>query len=263
MYKRQDIAAQHPEKIIRKTIDPLIGFWDFLIREALYELEIPKKFFKPIASIAKKLYRVFIDYEAELCEINPLAITKDGDICALDARLNIDDDALYRNPDFIKLKDYSQMEPLERTAEEKGLKYVKLSGDIGLIAAGAGMGMATADYIHNFGGNPANFFDIGGATPEIVKKSFELLLQDSRLKVIFVNVLGGLTRCDWIAKGLIEAFNDLKVRLPVVIRLSGTNEYEGREILIRHIQENDLKGVFIVESMEEGAKKAVEISKGG
>jgi len=256
----EEIAVKHPDKIAVKHLDPNNDLWDYIVREVLYEAQIPKEYFNEVFSVVKKLYQVFKSYDAELCEINPLAITKDGNIYAVDARLNIDDDALYRHKDIMELKDFTQMNILERIAEQEHLKYVKIEGNIGIIAAGAGMGMATADLIYLYNGQPANFLDIGGSTPEVVEKSFRLLLQDKDVKVIFVNVLGGLTRCDWIANGIINAIEKLNITLPIVIRLAGTNENEGKTLIKEYITKTSKNNIILVETMEEGAKKAIELS---
>jgi len=259
----EEIAIKYPDKIIIKKLDPNGDLWDYMVREALYKAQIPKEYFGEIFSITKKLYQIFKTYDAELCEVNPLAITKDGNIYAVDARLIIDDDSLYRHKDIAELRDFTQMNILERIAEQERLKYVKLEGDIGIIAAGAGMGMATADLIYLYGGKPANFLDIGGASPEIVEKSFKLLLQDKDVKAIFVNVLGGLTRCDLVATGIINAIEKLNIALPVVIRLAGTNENEGKTLIREYITRTGRSNIVLVETMEEGARKAIELVGGG
>ncbi len=257
----EEIAIKHPDKIARVTVDPLFGLWDYQIREVLYRSNMPKEYQKEVSKIIKALYRVLVDHEAELTEINPLIVTKDGKIIAADARLNIDDNALYRHPDLKKLKDYTEIDQSERIAEEKGLNFVKLDGNIGVIANGAGMSMSTMDLIYLEGGKPANFCDVGGgATSDVVKEAMNLVLMDKSVKVIFVNIFGGITRCDEVAKGLIKAFSEVKVELPIVLRLAGTNEEEGRKIIEGFIKENNINNIHIVETMEEGAKKAVELA---
>ncbi|MEM3796227.1 MAG: succinate--CoA ligase subunit beta, partial [Archaeoglobaceae archaeon] len=197
---------------------------------------------------------IFVENEAELVEINPLAVTSQG-LIALDAKIVIDDNALFRHKDLESMRTFS--EGLEGIAEREGMNYVKLDGNIGVIANGAGMAMATMDLIYLVGGKPANFLDIGGgAGAELTKKALEILSKDKDVKVIFMNVFGGITRCDEVARGIVKAFKELKIEVPLVLRLSGTNEEEGRKI----IAEN-LKNVEIVETMEEGAKRAVEVAK--
>ena len=257
----EEIAAKHPDKIARKTINPKWGLWDYQIRELLYESNMPKEYFKEVFGIIKKLYNVMVKYEAELTEINPLVVTKDGEVIAADARLNIDDNALYRHKDLAELKDYTEIDQLERIAEQKGLNYVKLDGNIGVIANGAGMSMATMDLIYLEKGKPANFLDIGGgASAELVKEAMNIILQDKNVKVIFINIFGGITRCDQVAEGLIKALSEMEVGIPIVLRLAGTNEEEGRN-MIKEFLKQTKEEIILVETMEEGAKKAVELVK--
>ncbi len=250
----EEIAAKHPEKIARQTINPKWGMWDFNVRNLLAKAGVPRGLWKEMSSIVKKLYEVMMTYEAELTEINPLAVTKDG-LIAADARLNIDDNVLYRHPELAELKEATEEDPLEREAASMGLNYVRLGGNIGIIANGAGMAMSTMDLIKLEGGEPANFLDVGGgASSEIVRRAVELLLK-SGVAVIFINIFGGITRCDEVARGVVEALSDLKTDVPIVVRLAGTNEEEGRRIL----EESGLK-LHVVETMEEGAKVAVELA---
>jgi len=254
----EEIAAKYPDKIGRKTVNPVWGLWDYQVRELLYEAGIPKEHFRDVFGIIKKLYDIFIRYEAELTEINPLVITTDGKLYAADGRLNIDDNALYRQKEMAELKELTGSE-LERAAESKGINYVKLDGDIGVIANGAGMSMATMDLIYLEGGKPANFLDIGGgASSDLVKASMELIIRDPNVKVVFVNIFGGITRCDLVAEGLVKAFSEIEMEIPVVLRLAGTNEEEGRRIIEDYMEKNPNK-LVLVKTMEEGAKKAVEL----
>lgn len=258
----EEIALKHPDRIARVTVDPVYGLWDYQIREALYKSNMPAELHKEIARIIKALYRILIHNEAELTEINPLVVTKDGRVIAADARLNIDDNALYRHPELRELKDYTEVDQTERIAEEKGLNFVKLDGNIGVIANGAGMSMATMDLIYLEGGKPANFLDVGGgASSEVVKEAVNLILMDKTVRVIFINIFGGITRCDEVARGLINAFSEMEVPVPVVLRLAGTNEEEGRKLIDDFIAEKGIQNIYIVETMEEGAKKAVELAK--
>lgn len=255
----EEIAEKHPEKIAKITVNPKWGLWDYQIRELLLNSEMPRKYWKEVTSILKTLYRILVHYEAELVEINPLVVTSEG-IVAADARLNIDDSALFRHKDLEELRDYTEADQMERIAMEKGLNYVKLDGNVGVMANGAGMAMATMDLIYIYGGKPANFLDIGGgASAEVVREAMNLILSDENVRVVFINIFGGITRCDEVAKGLVEALSD--VTIPVVVRLAGTNEEEGRRIM-----EEFAKGkpnFHIVETMEEGAEKAVELAKEG
>ena len=257
----EEIAMNYPDKIARTTIDPLFGLWDYQIRDVLYRSNMPKEYQKEVSRIIKALYSILIHYEAELTEINPLIATKDGKLIAADARLNVDDNALYRHPDLREMKDYTEIDQTERIAEEKGLNFVKLDGNIGVIANGAGMSMSTMDLIYLEGGKPANFLDIGGgASSDVVREAVNIILMDKNVKVIFMNIFGGITRCDEVAKGLAEAFSELRIDLPIVLRLAGTNEEEGRAIIEEFIRDNNITNIHLVESMEEGAKKAVELA---
>ncbi len=257
----EEIAMNYPDKIARTTIDPLFGLWDYQIRDVLYRSNMPKEYQKEVSRIIKALYSILIHHEAELTEINPLIATKDGKLIAADARLNVDDNALYRHPDLKEMKDYTEIDQTERIAEEKGLNFVKLDGNIGVIANGAGMSMSTMDLIYLEGGKPANFLDIGGgASSDVVREAVNIILMDKNVKVIFMNIFGGITRCDEVAKGLAEAFSELKIDLPIVLRLAGTNEEEGRAIIEGFIRNNSITNIHLVESMEEGAKKAVELA---
>jgi succinyl-CoA synthetase beta subunit len=257
----EEIAVKYPDKIAKKVINPVWGLQDYQIREILYESRVSKEHFREISSILKKLYEIFVRYEAELTEINPLVVTKEGEIYAADGRLNIDDNSLYRNKEMAEKREYSSSD-LEREAEKRGINYVRLDGDIGVIANGAGMSMSTMDLIYLEGGKPANFLDIGGgASSELVKTSIDLILSDPSVKVIFINIFGGITRCDVVAEGLVSALGEVDISVPIVLRLSGTNENEGKRIISEFLQKNPGK-LIVVDTMEEGAKKAVELSGG-
>ncbi|MEM0350352.1 MAG: ADP-forming succinate--CoA ligase subunit beta [Archaeoglobaceae archaeon] len=250
----EEIALKFPEKIFKIKIDPRWGLWDYQIRNMLSSAKIPQEFWRELTTIAKAIYRIFVEKEAELVEINPLAVTSHG-LIALDAKITIDDNALFRQKDLERFRTYS--EGLEGIAEKEGMNYVKLDGNIGVIANGAGMAMATMDLIYLEGGKPANFLDIGGgASAEVMKKALEILIKDESVKAIFINIFGGITRCDEVARGLVKAFNELNIKVPVILRLSGTNEEEGKKIVLEN-----LKDVEIVETMEEGAKRVVEVVK--
>ncbi len=255
----EEIAAKHPEKIATVTVNPKWGLWDYQIRELLKSSEMPKEYWKEVTRIVKALYNILINYEAELVEINPLVATPDG-LYAADARLNIDDSALFRHKDLEELRDYTEADETERIAMEKGLNYVKLDGNIGVMANGAGMAMSTMDLIYLEGGKPANFLDIGGgASAEVVREAMGIILRDKNVRAVFINIFGGITRCDEVANGLVRAFSEMKIEVPVVIRLAGTNEEEGRRILEEFVKQSGMN-LHIVETMEEGAKKAVELA---
>ena len=250
----EEIALKSPEKIFKIRIDPRWGLWDYQLRDLFSKARIKQDLWRELMTIAKAIYRILIEKEAELVEINPLGVTEKG-LFALDAKITIDDNALFRHRELEALRNFS--EGLEGIAEREGMNYVKLDGNIGVIANGAGMAMATMDLIYLEGGRPANFLDIGGgASAEMMKKALEILTKDENVKAIFINIFGGITRCDEIARGLVKAFNELKINVPIILRLSGTNEEEGKRIVLENLKE-----IEIVETMEEGAKRAVEVAR--
>lgn len=251
----EEIARSYPERIATQVIDPRWGLYDYNIRNLLTRSKIPRELWNEVSYITSKLYEIMVTYEAELVEINPLAVTKKG-LIAADARMSVDDNALFRHQDLAKLSEFTEENELEREASKLGLNYVHIGGDVGIMANGAGMAMATMDLIKLMGGSPANFLDIGGgASKEEVKRAFEVLLK-SNAKSIFVNIFGGITRCDDVAAGIVEVLKALDVKIPIVVRLAGTNEEEGRKIL----KESGLK-LFIAKEMEEGAKLAVDLAR--
>jgi len=253
----EEIAEKFPDKIAKVRVDPRWGLWDYQIREVLSKAKVKGELQREMSRIIRALYEILTSYEAELVEINPLVLTPNG-LIAADAKLSIDENALFRHKELEAFRDYSGIGEVERRALEAGLNYVKLDGDVGVVANGAGMAMATMDLIYLEGGRPANFLDIGGgAGAEIVKKAFEILSSDRNVKVVFMNIFGGITRCDEVALGIVRAFKELNLKIPLIIRLSGTNEEEGRRII-----ERELSGkVEVVRTMEEGAKRAVEVAK--
>ncbi|MCS7144177.1 MAG: ADP-forming succinate--CoA ligase subunit beta [Archaeoglobaceae archaeon] len=253
----EEIAEKYPEKIIKVRIDPRWGLWDYQIREVLSKAKVNADLWKEMNKIIKVLYRILVEYEAEIVEINPLVLTKNG-LIAADAKITIDDNAVFRHKELEAFREYGGADEVERKAIEEGLNYVKLDGNVGVIANGAGMAMATMDLIYLEGGKPANFLDIGGgAGAETTKKAFEILSMDKNVKVIFMNIFGGITRGDEVALGIVKAFNELNLKIPIILRLSGTNEEEGRKII-----EQNLSGrIEVVRTMEEGAKRAVEVAK--
>ncbi|NHW23641.1 MAG: ADP-forming succinate--CoA ligase subunit beta [Archaeoglobales archaeon] len=253
----EEIAQKFPEKILRVKIDPRWGLWEYQIREILSGAKIRAELWKEMTSIVKALYEIMMKHEAELVEINPLALTSRG-LIAADAKIIIDENALFRHKELEALKEYGGSDEVERMALQAGLNYVRLDGNVGVIANGAGMAMATMDLIYLEGGKPANFLDIGGgAGAETVKKAFEVLSADKNVKVVFMNIFGGITRCDEVANGIVKAFKEINPRMPIILRLSGTNEDEGKRII-----EENLRGkVEMVKTMEEGAKRAVEVAK--
>ena len=251
----EEVARTTPEKIHKFVIDPSIGVPDYLAREAAFTLFDDIALVRKAAPVFQKLYKLFVANDASLAEINPLVLTKEGEIMAIDAKMTFDDNALYRHPKTAALNEPTEEEKKEQNAKSKGFSYVHLGGDIGCMVNGAGLAMATMDMIKLYGGNPANFLDIGGSSnPTKVIEAMKLLLGDKNVKVVLINIFGGITRCDDVAKGLLEAFQQIKTEVPIVIRLTGTNEKEGRALL---------QGTHfhVAETMGEATQKAVALSK--
>ncbi len=250
----EEIVKENPDAIIIETIDPELGLMPYQARELAFKLGLPVKEF---ASIALKLYKIYSDLDASLVEINPLVLTKEGNLIALDAKLDIDDNALFRHKDLEGMEDESQIPELEAEAKKYGLNYIKLNGNIGCMVNGAGLAMATMDIIKLAGGEPANFLDVGGgANVEQIANAFRILMADPDVKAVFINIFGGILRVDRLAQGLIEASKLVELKVPVVARLEGTNVEEGKKLL----QESGLNFI-IAEDMWDGAKKAVELAK--
>ena len=255
----EEVAAKTPEKIIKVAIDPAIGFQGFHARELAFGLGLPKEQQGTFYKFAKALYDVYMDNDAELIEINPLVRTGSGEFIALDAKMGFDDNALYRHPDIEAMRDESEEDPDEREASKYGLSYVALDGEIGCMVNGAGLAMGTMDTINYMGGTPANFLDVGGtANAETVAKGFEIILRNPNVKAIFVNIFGGIVRCDRIANGILEATKKVNVNVPVVVRLDGTNAPEAAEIL----KNANIDNVIPADDLADGAKKAVAAAKG-
>ena len=252
----EEIAEQHPELIFKRVVDPLSGFRQYHALELVKRMGYSGRQALELARIFTALYRLAIDYDAELTEINPLAETEDGRFVAADARLIVDDNALFRHPELAQLElPPTEASAREREAREAGIGYVELDGDIGIIGNGAGLVMATLDLVALYGGRPADFLDVGGgASAERMAKALDIVLSNPRVKVVLINILGGITRCDEVARGILAAVERVGARKPMVIRLVGTNEEEGRAILER-------AGMSVLESMEEAAKKAVELAR--
>jgi len=250
----ETVAAQTPEKIHKFSIDPLIGLPDFLARKYAFVLFEKPDQVNQMASLLQKLYQLFIDKDASLAEINPLVLTRGGNLVAIDAKMTFDDNALYRQPEILDLFDPTEDEKIEAEAKEKGVSFVRLNGEIGCMVNGAGLAMTTMDMIKLYGGTPANFLDIGGSSnPKKVIEAVALLLKDPKVKVLLINIFGGITRCDDIASGLLTAFEQMKTDIPVIVRLTGTNEKEGREML---------KGARfkVAETMVDATRMAIEAS---
>ncbi len=251
----EEIAKQRPSAIYKVYADPLLGLLEHRAREiGLFLYENPKTALE-CAGIADKLYRLFIELDSSLAEINPLVVDKSGRLIALDAKINFDDNGLYRHPDVEAMRDRESEDENELRAKECDLSYVRMSGNIGCVVNGAGLAMATMDLVKHYGGEPANFLDIGGSSsPEKVKNALEILLSDKNVKVIFFNIFGGITRCDDVALGILEAKKTLNIKQPIVARLTGTNEEKAMEILKE-------AGLIFARTMDEGARKAIELLK--
>ena len=253
------VAEEHPEKLARLHVDPLSGFHPHHARRLCYEAGIDDAAMRGVQDILLKLYKGFIELDAMLFEVNPLIVTKSGDVIALDAKVTIDNNALYRHPDILALQEASTSDPQERMAQEKGVTYVKLDGDVGILGNGAGLVMSTLDVVALAGGRPANFLDAGGGSKaDEVVAALEVLLSDPKVKSLLINIFGGITRCDEVAEGLLTAIDQLGSTLPIVVRLDGTNEEEGRAI----IKERAPKNVVVEPTMLSAAKRAVELAKG-
>lgn len=228
----EEVAAKTPGKIYKFNIDPFIGIPDYLARKYAFSIFETSDMVNQMVPVIQHLYQLLIDKDASLVEINPLVKTKEGKLVAIDGKMTFDDNALYRQPDILDLFEPTVEEKIEDDAKDKGFSYVHLDGDIGCMVNGAGLAMATMDMIKLYGGNPANFLDIGGSSnPNKVIDAMTLLLKDPQVKVVLINIFGGITRCDDVAAGLITAFEQLQTNVPVVVRLTGTNEAEGRAML--------------------------------
>lgn len=250
----EQVAREKPEAIHRMVVDPLFGALPFQCRSMASRLAGDIKVIRQISVIIEKLYKVFDECDASLAEINPLVVTPDDRVLAIDAKINIDDSSLFRHEAIEKLRDLTAEDPGEADARNAGLSFVKLRGNVGCMVNGAGLAMATMDLVKNYGGRPANFLDIGGSSnPEKVITALKLILQDSNVKAIFINIFGGITRCDDVAKGLVTAFKELDLQLPVVVRLTGTNEDKAREIL-SHVK------LQSASTMDDGVKRAIELA---
>ena len=228
----EDISANRPESIVRAIVEPAVGLREFQCRQIAFKLGIEATLVQQMVRTLQGCYRAFTELDATMVEVNPLVITSDNRVIALDAKMTFDDNALFRHPNISELRDKSQEDPRESRAADRGLNYIGLEGNIGCIVNGAGLAMATMDTIKLAGGEPANFLDIGGgATPERVAKAFRLVLSDKNVQAILVNIFAGINRCDWVAEGVIQALKEVQVEVPVIVRLAGNNVEEGQKIL--------------------------------
>ena len=230
----EEISAEKPDSIVRSTVEPAVGLQDFQAREIAFALGIEPGLVSQMVRTLQGCYRAFSELDATMVEINPLVVTGDDRVIALDAKMTFDDNALFRHPQISELRDKSQEDPRESRAADRGLSYVGLDGNIGCIVNGAGLAMATMDTIMLAGGEPANFLDIGGgATPERVAKAFRLVMSDKNVQAVLVNIFAGINRCDWVAEGVVQALREVQVDVPVIVRLAGTNVAEGQRILAK------------------------------
>ena len=259
----EEVAAKSPEKIIKEYIDPAIGLAPFQASRMAYAMHFPKAAIRKAQNLMLALYAAFIGKDCSLAEINPLVVTTDDDVVALDAKLNFDDSALFRHPDIEALRDATEEDPKERRAAAADLNYVNLGGDVACMVNGAGLAMATVDIIKYYGGEPANFLDVGGdSTPEKIAEAFNIMLDGGQAKGIFVNIFGGINKCDLVAEGIVEAAKIISpdgksLPVPVVVRLEGTNVERGREIL----KNTPIKNVIMASTMEGGAEEIVKLVK--
>ncbi len=251
----EKVAAEHPEKILKEWIDPALGLQAYQARKLAFGLGLSGKQVNNAVKFMMALYKAFIAKDASLAEINPLVVTKQGDVLALDAKINFDDSALYRHPELLELRDLDEEDPLEVEASKYNLNYIKLDGNVGCMVNGAGLAMATMDIIKLAGGEPANFLDVGGsANVETVRNGFKIILKDPNVKAILINIFGGIVRCDRVAQGVIEAVQSIDVNVPLVIRLAGTNAEEAAEML----EKSDLE-FTVATSLADAAQKAVQV----
>jgi succinyl-CoA synthetase beta subunit len=254
----EEIAERDPNAIVRLHIDPLVGFQAFHGRRLAFEAGIAEDVVRPVGALLARLYETFVAEDATLVEVNPLLITKEREVVALDSKFTVDGNALGRHPDTAAFRDPSAEDPQERMAKERGLTYVKLDGEIGILGNGAGLVMSTLDVVAQQGGTPANFLDAGGGSKaDAIVSAVEVILSDPKVKAVLFNIFGGITRCDEVARGLIEAFNQIDVKVPFVVRLDGTNDVEGREILA----DANLPNVHIEKTMLGAAAKVVELAR--
>ena len=254
----EEVAKTNPEAILRETIHPATGMQPYHARKIAFGLGLAPEMLGVATSFFQSLYRAFIETDSSLLEINPCVVTGDGRLVALDAKVNLDDNALYRHPEFKELRDLDEETPLEVEASKFKLNYIKLDGNVGCMVNGAGLAMATMDIIKLSGGSPANFLDVGGgASEEQVKNAFRILLSDPNVKAVFVNIFGGILRCDVLASGVVNAAKELKFKVPVVVRMEGTNVKQGQEIL-----RNSGLNFTVAAGMKDGAEKVVALAGG-
>ena len=254
----EEVAKQRPEAILREHVHPGVGLQAYQARKLAFGLGLGAESLSAAVPFFQSLYRAYVESDASLVEINPCIVTGEGKLVALDAKMTFDDNALYRHPEIRELRDLDEEDPLEIEASKYGLNYIKLDGNVGCMVNGAGLAMATMDIIKLSGGAPANFLDVGGgASAEQIKSAFKILTSDASVRAVFINIFGGILRCDVLATGVVEAARELSLKLPVVVRMEGTNVEEGKRI----IQQSGL-GFAVADGMKDGAQKVVAISGG-
>jgi succinyl-CoA synthetase beta subunit len=254
----EEVAKENPDAILRETIHPVVGLQPYQARKIAFGLDLPTEVINHATPFLQALYRAFIDTDASLLEINPCVLTGDGKLVALDAKMTIDDNALFRHSNLRELRDLDEEDPLEVEASKYGLNYIKLDGNVACMVNGAGLAMATMDIIKYAGGSPANFLDVGGgASAEQVKNAFRILMSDPSVRAVFINIFGGILRCDVLATGVVAAAKDLQLKVPVVVRMEGTNVEVGQQIL----RESRLN-FTIADGMKDGAQKVVALAGG-
>jgi succinyl-CoA synthetase beta subunit len=253
----EEVAAHEPEKILKEAIDPAVGLQAFQARKLAFGIGLPKESVNKAVKFMTALYRAYVELDASLAEINPFLLTEDGELYALDAKLNFDDNAIFRHKDYAELRDLNEEEPLEIEASKHDLNYIKLDGTIGCMVNGAGLAMATMDIIKLAGGEPANFLDVGGGASQArVENAFRILLSDPNVNAVLINIFGGIVRTDMVASGVVEAARNLGVKVPVVVRLEGTNVERGREV----IEQSGL-GFVTASGMKDAAEKVVALAR--
>ncbi len=254
----EEVAASSPDELVRLHVDPLEGYHPWQGRRLVYDAGIADPVEqKQIAAIVERLYEAFVGCEAMLCEINPLIVTTEGEVRALDSKFTVDDNALYRHPELAEMRDVAAADPLEALAREKGVTYVKLDGEVGVLGNGAGLTMSTVDVVTFVGGRPANFCDLGGGgDAQGVVDALDVITRDPQVRSIFFNIFGGITRCDEVARGILQALGQMAIKLPIVVRLDGTNAEEGRRLL----EEAAAANLHAEATMLDGARRAVELA---
>ena len=256
----EEVAEKHPEAIVRLHVDPLLGLLHYQVRELVFSAGLEGEVVKGVGKVLRNLYKAFEELDASLVEINPLVVTDDGRVLALDAKVTVDNSSLYRHEDIAELHDAEAADPQEQRAQEVGLQYVKLDGDVGILGNGAGLVMSTLDVVAQAGGEPANFCDVGGgADAEKISTALDIVTSNEQVRSVLFNIFGGITRGDEVARGLLSAIERTGIALPIVVRLDGTNAEEGRQILAENTPEN----VLTEETMLDAARRAVELARDG